>query len=281
VIQKEKNMTSREVVNQISKKFGIKKVGHTGTLDPLATGVLVLAIGEGTKLVPFLTSDEKEYVAEVLVGIETDTLDVTGKVLKQCQVDLNEEQVAQVIKGFPRQYLQEVPKYSAVHVNGKRLYEYARSEEEVCLPKKEVEIKALELLSFHLTGVDISFTFRCVVSKGTYIRSLIRDIGNMLGVPCTMKNLHRTRQGIFKEEQAKKISEANLSDMLTLSSALSNYPKVILDADKLYKVRNGAKLEGSLEKPTCFVDKEGRLVAIYENAKDFSGIKPMKVFHDE
>ena len=166
IIDKEKGVTSRDVVNQVCKKLSTKRIGHTGTLDPLATGVLVLAVGEATKLVPFLTSSEKEYIAEVLLGVFTDTLDITGNTLKEEKVQVSEDDVRQVLEDFPKRYEQEVPKFSAVHVGGKRLYEYARSDIEVVLPKREVEIKELELLSFEKRMVNNIFHFDALLVRG-------------------------------------------------------------------------------------------------------------------
>lgn len=280
IIDKESGVTSRDVVNQVCRKLSTKKIGHTGTLDPLATGVLVLAVGEATKLVPYLTSAEKEYVAEVLLGVETDTLDITGNILKKEEVVVKEEDVQRVFLEFPKKYEQEVPKFSAVHVDGKRLYEYAREDEEVDLPKREVEIKELELLSFENKDGEKYFSFRTVVSKGTYIRSLIRDIGDALGCSCCMFNLRRTRQGIFKIEDAKLARDVVLGDVVPMVKALSDYPVYVVESDEeLFKVQNGCKLNKNLDGVTCFVDKEGHLLAIYDKIEE-GIVRPLKVFHD-
>lgn len=276
IIDKEKDITSRDVVNALCRKFGTKKIGHTGTLDPIATGVLVLGINEGTKLIEFLMSDEKEYIAEVLIGVETDTLDVTGKVISEKQVSLEETTIKNALLSFVGSYEQEVPKYSAVHVDGKRLYEYARSDEEVNLPKRKVEIREIELLEVKKNA----FTFRVVVSKGTYIRSLIRDIGTFLGVACCMKNLRRTRQGIFAIDRAKKLDEVSEQDILPLISGLENYPKYVVEDEDLFKVLNGAKLKKDYSVPCTMVDSNNNLLAIYENAKEEGYIKPKKVFRN-
>ena len=155
LINKEKDMTSFDVVNDISKLFGIKRVGHTGTLDPLATGVLIVAIGQATKVVELLTATYKEYIAEVKLGIKTDTLDITGQIIdtKEVPKDIN---IEDTLNSFKKTYHQEVPIYSAVKVNGKKLYEYARNNEVVELPKKEVTIKEIELLE----KTDKTFKFK-------------------------------------------------------------------------------------------------------------------------
>jgi len=193
-INKEEGMTSFDVVNEISRIFGIKKVGHTGTLDPLATGVLIVAIGQATKIVELLTALDKEYIAGVKLGLQTDTYDITGKVLKEKEIP-NNYNLEAVLKTFKKTYLQEVPIYSAIKVNGRKLYEYARKNQQVNLPKKEVTIKSIELLDQNQT----TFKFKALVTKGTYIRSLINDIGRSLNTYATMTSLTRTKQGYKKQ----------------------------------------------------------------------------------
>ena len=166
---KEKNMTSRDVVNIISKHLHTKKVGHTGTLDPLATGVLLVCTDRDTKLVDILTSKTKEYVATMLLGIQTDTGDITGNIIKRASFRVNKEQIIQTLNSFLGQSTQTVPIYSAVKINGKKLYEYARNGKEVTLPTREITISNIELIDFH----DNLIKFKVTVSKGTYIRSLI------------------------------------------------------------------------------------------------------------
>ena len=174
IVNKEKGYTSRDIVNIVGKVLDTKKIGHTGTLDPLATGVLVLGFNNATKIFELLFSDDKEYIAEVVMGYETDTLDIEGKVLKEdLNFNITEDNINDVLGSFKGTYMQEVPIYSAVKINGKKLYDYARNGEKVELPKREVCIKSIELLEF----TNKSFTFKCTVSKGTYIRSLIREVG--------------------------------------------------------------------------------------------------------
>ena len=159
VVNKEKGYTSRDVVNIVGKYFGTKKIGHTGTLDPLACGVLVLCIGKGLKLVEMLTNHDKEYIAKVKLGIETDTLDVTGNVINEKEVpNLTKEDIEKVLSEFLGHIKQQVPIFSAIKVNGKKLYEYARNGEEVTLPVKEVDIYNLELIS---DITDNTFYIKC------------------------------------------------------------------------------------------------------------------------
>ena len=225
LVNKPKGLTSRDVVNKVSSIFDTKKVGHNGTLDPLASGLLVITINKATKINELLTCEDKEYIAEVKVGILTDTLDLEGKVLDKKDKKITKEMLDNLFKKFPRKYLQTVPKYSAVKVNGKKLYEYARSDKEVVLPKREVVIKDLELLDF----TDTSFKFRCVVSKGTYIRSLIKEMGDFLGLYFTMSNLKRTRQG---------------SNLISILDALDIPVKEVKDND-YKKIINGTAINNN------------------------------------
>ena len=136
VVNKPKNKTSRDVVNELNHIFSFKKIGHTGTLDPLATGVLVCLFGKYTKLVNLITSYEKEYVATIKLGIKTDTLDITGNIIDKKEVNITKEKIEEVFNNFPKKYYQTVPLYSAIKINGKKLYEYARNNEKVILPKR-------------------------------------------------------------------------------------------------------------------------------------------------
>lgn len=279
VIDKEKNVTSRDVVNMACKKLGTRHIGHTGTLDPIATGVLVLGINDGCKIIELLTSNTKTYEAEILMGISTDTLDITGNIVNKVDVDITCDKVKEVISTFPKKYLQEVPIYSAVHVDGKRLYEYARSKEEVELPKREVEIYELELISFDKDRFKIKTT----VSKGTYIRSLIKDIGNMLGIPCTMSELRRTKQGIFTLDDAYNIENVDINTkLISIKDALSNIDSINVSDDMAIKIKNGMVLELDTNKDLVCVLNNDKLLAIYKRYdKDKTKMKPFKVFKED
>ena len=241
VVNKKKDFTSRDVVNKLSKILNNKKIGHTGTLDPMATGVLVCLTGKYTKLVDMITALEKEYIAEIKLGIKTDTLDITGNVLESSEIEpFNLEYIKETLNSFIGKYEQVVPKYSAVQINGKRLYEYARNNEEIELPKRLVEIKNIELLSYEKDSIK----FKVLVSKGTYIRSLIQDICEKLNTIGTMNNLVRTKQGNFHIEKSyslndilngkyKSISLENVLDLTVVNLENGLYKKVI----------NGNKLE--------------------------------------
>lgn len=280
VIDKPKDYTSRDIVNIVSKKLNTKKVGHTGTLDPLATGVLVLPIGRALKVSELLTSNTKEYIAEVILGYETDMLDITGTEIKRNIPSVTKEELLKVLKSYIGKYNQEVPLYSAVKVGGRKLYEYARSGTPVIPPSKEVEVYSLELISDlkHIKGA-VEFTIRCEVSKGTYIRSLIRDIAYSLNTYGTMKNLIRTRQGIFtlKDAYTLKDIEENNYKLLSIKECLPNIKTTVIEEPLLTKVKNGMVLDKFFkENISLLLDKEGKEIAIYIASGD-NKVKPYKM----
>ena len=280
VINKPKDYTSRDIVNIVSKKLNTKKVGHTGTLDPLATGVLVLPIGKALKVSELLTSNTKEYIAEVILGHETDMLDITGTEIKRNIPSVTKEELLKVLKSYIGKYNQEVPLYSAVKVGGKKLYEYARSGTPVIPPSKEVEVYSLELISdLKHIKCAVEFTIRCEVSKGTYIRSLIRDIAYSLNTYGTMKNLIRTRQGIFtlKDAYTLKDIEENNYKLLSIKECLPNIKTTVIEEPLLTKVKNGMVLDKFFkENMSLLLDKEGKEIAIYIASGD-NKVKPYKM----
>ena len=241
VVNKDKYMTSRDVVNKLTHLFGIKKIGHTGTLDPIATGVLVVCIGKYTKLVNLITSEYKEYVAGIKLGITTDTLDITGNIIKEEEPTiLDTSNIVDTLNSFLGKSIQKVPIFSAVHVNGKRLYEYARNNIEVTIPTREINIKEIELLSYK----DNEIKFRCLVSKGTYIRSLINDICNKLEVNGTMNSLVRTKQGSFNIEESYTLEDITNGNYNLLSiEDILDLEIINCNLELLKKVKNGVILE--------------------------------------
>ena len=263
LVNKEKDMTSFDVVNEISHLFGIKRVGHTGTLDPLAEGVLLVAIGKATKVVELLTATYKEYIATVKLGIKTDTLDITGKVLEQKEVP-NLENLDEVLNSFKKTYLQEVPIYSAVKVNGKKLYEYARNNEQVELPKKTVTIKEVELLD----KTEDTFKFKTLVSKGCYIRSLINDIGNELNTYATMTELTRTKQGKVSIEETKTLKDIkNGNFKLYEIDEVLEIPVIAVDSVQEQKMRTRQKINNdyNIKEKVIFKDQNNFILGIYES----------------
>ena len=265
IVNKGIDVTSRDVVNDLVHIFHTKKIGHTGTLDPLATGVLVCTIGKYTKLNLDLTSEYKEYIAEMRFGINTDTLDITGNVLNEESVSLDEETITETINSFKKEYEQEVPIYSSVKVNGRKLYDYARSGEEVVLPKRTVNIKEIEILS--IKGNDVKF--RCLVSKGTYIRSLIRDIAHSLNTYGTMTSLIRTKQGKFDIKDSYTIEDIknNHYKLLSIEEVLDL--DIVTTSDNLYKlINNGVSVDYKSKKDYILFRYNFDDIALYKKEND-------------
>lgn len=269
IVNKDLGYTSRDVVNIVSKAIGTKKVGHTGTLDPMASGVLVLCVGKALKLCEMLTNHDKEYIAGITLGIETDTLDMEGNILSTETVDINKSKIIDVVNSFKGSYLQEVPKYSAVKVNGKKLYEYARKNIDVKLPSKMVNISKIEIIDdIEYKDGKIYFKIKTTVSKGTYIRSLVRDIGDKLGVPSVMNSLVRTRLGDFSLNESYSINDIKNGnfELIPILDAIPNINKVIVDDDIVFKIKNGVIMEQFFKGNMAFIlDKNENLIAIYEN----------------
>lgn len=282
VVNKDKDYTSRDVVNVIGKIFNTKKVGHTGTLDPLATGVLIICMNKALKVVDLITASDKEYIAKVVLGIDTDTLDITGNIINECKTNVNVDMVKSVLNSFVGKSIQEVPKYSAVKVNGKKLYEYARNGIDVELPKREIQIFDIELIS----GIDIvdgyqEFSFRVKVSKGTYIRSLIRDIGIKLGRFACMKELTRTKQGNFSIDESYTLNDIKNGNYKLLNiKDVIDIEKVIVSDDMLFKIKNGMILDKFfISDKALILDNNGNEIGIYKTYdKDSNKVKPNKIF---
>lgn len=277
IVDKEKGMTSRDVVNEVSKIFKTKKIGHTGTLDPLATGVLVITINKATKLNEIITATYKEYQVEAILGIKTDTLDITGNVLKKENTNFKKEEIKKVLNSFVGSYNQEVPIYSAVKINGKKLYEYARNDEEVVLPKRLVTIKYINLDDINYIDNQTVIKFTCLVSKGTYIRSLVNDIANKLDTYGVMTNLRRTKQGIYDIDNAYKLSDIknNHYQIISLKDALKDYFQVKVDKELKFKVVNGQILDNIYNQEyVLFIDDD--VLALYKNVDN--KLKPYKMF---
>ena len=274
IIDKEKNITSRDVVNKVSKILGTKKIGHTGTLDPLATGVLVLCVGRATKLVDLITGYDKEYIAKVCLGTLTDTLDVTGNVLKEKVTKISKKEIENVLNSFMPGYEQEVPIYSAVKINGKKLYEYARNNEDVILPKRYIKINSIKLISDIVYENDKTyFSFITNVSKGTYIRSLINDIGKKLNTFGTMVELRRIKQGNFKIEDSTSLDNIKI---ISLEEILKDYCKVEVDEELYKKISNGVKIKNEYNKDIVVFTHNTKVIAIYKNEDNF--LKAYKMF---
>lgn len=272
VIHKEKGFTSHDVVAKLRGILHMKKIGHTGTLDPDATGVLPVALGKGTKLVDLLTDKEKTYEAVLHLGIDTDTQDMSGTVLEERPVNVTEEEVRKVLKSFVGEQLQIPPMYSALKVNGKKLYELAREGKTVERKARPVCFYEIEPLEFHLPLVKI----RVTCSKGTYIRTLCHDIGEKLGCGGCMEELLRSRVGRYSLSESHTLAqvEAAVADG-TVRDMIDPVEKVLADYPVLYAnsygdrlLANGNPLSDNLVSPQ---HKEG-WVCMYASDGTFTGI---------
>lgn len=250
LINKEKDYTSHDIV-AIVKKVLKEKVGHTGTLDPNATGVLPILIGKGTKISKYLINHDKIYKATLKLGIKTDTADITGKILESIEVNkeiLNEQNVISALKNNIGKQEQYPPMYSAIKVHGKKLYEYARKGQAVAVEPRKIEIYDIELNDVDISKSEIIFTVKC--SKGTYIRTLCEDIAKSMNTIGCMKELERLQVGNFKIEDSIKIDELKqkinnkqeIKEIIKIEDVLKQYKSIkIQDAD-MEKMLNGVKI---------------------------------------
>ena len=277
IVNKPIDYTSRDVVNKIGGILRTKKIGHTGTLDPIATGVLVVCIGNTTKLCELLTSEYKEYIATIKLGIKTDTLDKTGTIIETKEYQITEEQIKEVLNTFIGKSIQTTPIYSAVKVNGKKLYEYAREGISIELPKREIDIKNIELLSYK----EDEIVFKTTVSKGTYIRALIDDICTKLNTVGTMSDLIRTKQGDFNLENSYSIEEIEKGNykLLSIEDALTTLETISINEELYNQVKNGSIINKTFNGDIACLSYENKIVAIYQTYhKDQTLAKPFKMF---
>jgi tRNA pseudouridine55 synthase len=296
LLHKSKGLTSHDCVFKLRKILKTKKVGHTGTLDPDVTGVLPICIGRATKISEYVTGSNKTYVGEVTLGFSTTTEDASGEKVVEQEVNrtLTRAEILNVLNQLTGQVQQTPPMYSAVKVNGKRLYEYARKGLEVERPTRNITIFELLLLDDReiFEGTKISFSFKVTCSKGTYVRTLAVTIGEMLGFPSHMSHLIRTASGPFHLDECSTLQEietameeGDISSLLIpMERALSHLPNLQLDDTVALKVKNGAVLEINPmlnhAKHLLLSDRTGQPLAIYEKHPTKEGLmKPTKVLY--
>jgi tRNA pseudouridine55 synthase len=290
---KEKGMTSHDCVFKLRKMLKTKRVGHTGTLDPNVEGVLPICVGTATKVAEYLTDAGKEYEAEVTIGFSTTTEDADGEIVSEkSPVSFSREQLLLVLESLTGEITQIPPMYSAVKVNGKRLYEYARKGIEVERPSRKVTIYNLELLDEweDFSGETVTFNIRIACGKGTYIRTLAVQIGEALGYPAHMSNLVRTRSGKFEAQDCITLGEAAaLAEedalyrrLLPMDWALTDFPSIEIAESLLKGVTNGQVLpvhEMLNREERLVFTRNGKAIAIYRKHPSKSGMmKPEKMF---
>lgn len=262
IINKPKGITSHDVVGKLRRILKTKKIGHAGTLDPLASGVLVLGVGKATKLLQFLSADTKKYRATLTLGKATTTYDSEGEITNQKDYafDIDENKIQTVFQSFLGDSMQVPPIYSAIKKNGKKLYDYARNNEKVEIEARPIHISELTLISHH----DEEIVFEVCCSKGTYVRSLCVDIAKALGYPGMMSGLQRLQSGIFKLEDASSLEEVELgkAHWMSIDEALKDMPSLVVEDENI--VYHGKKIKSDETRMVAVYNQSGHLLAVYE-----------------
>jgi tRNA pseudouridine55 synthase len=282
LVDKPSGPTSHDVVAKMRKLFNTRKVGHAGTLDPMATGMLVIGIGRATRLLGFFTAHEKEYVGTVCLGVTTTTDDAQGEILKTTSAaQITESMILEIVREFRGPIMQQPSAVSAIKIDGKRAYARVRAGEEVVIPPRSVVIHDLEILNMSRNEATDTFEveLRVVCSAGTYIRALARDIGNKLGVGGHLTALRRTRSGVFETmTPMEKLQES--PEYLDLSDVVRTaFPVLTLSLEDSSKARNGVRLPTPIDVESGNVgvfDSDGMAIGIFDNSD--SELKPLVVF---
>jgi len=295
ILNKPKRITSHDCIIRLRKLLKMKRIGHTGTLDPDVTGVLPICLGKATKIAEYITDAGKEYIGEVTLGFSTTTEDQSGDIVDKKVIDctITRAEILAVFEQFTGEITQTPPMFSAVKVNGKRLYEYALDGQVINRPSRKVTISELELLDEQssFSGETISFSFRVACSKGTYIRTLAVMIGEKLGYPAHMSRLVRSRSAQYTLENALTLEEVAslieteqlMQHIQPIESGVSGMPFQIANEVLAKRIANGALLAvehdlPTLSEPTAIFNQVGQLLAIYQNHPSKEGIlKPVKI----
>jgi tRNA pseudouridine55 synthase len=277
LVDKPKDMTSHDVVLYLKRKFHFKKIGHTGTLDPFASGLLIICVGKATKLSDMFMNMNKSYDGTLVFNKHYDTYDVTGKLIEEKEMQISEEALENAVKNMIKAYDQLPPMYSAIKVDGQKLYELARAGKEIERDKRPVEIYDFKLTS---SLVDHTVDFSIDVSKGTYIRSIAVDLADSLHTYGALKELRRTKIGPYRIEQAKPLHDIIESDMITLEAYFIHHPRVVLNDYMIKLVRNGVYLDErqtTIDKDFIVYDEQGHMIAFYQRIKEHT-YKPGLIF---
>lgn len=284
VVDKPVGMTSHDVVQAIRKGSNIRRAGHTGTLDPRASGVLVVLVGPAVRLSEYVSASDKRYQAVLMLGTTTDTYDADGKTTSSSPVDVTEEQFDTELQKFVGTIEQVPPPYSAVKVQGRKAYEMARKGEEVELEPRIINVYSLELLEW--APPEVVIDVNC--SSGTYVRSLVNDLGERLGCGATLTGLRRTKSGRFTLRDSvplRKLNEAFANGtwyqyLIPAAEALSDWPTIELPHEQVEAIRHGHRIpaEDTGQKKVCGVSEQGELVALMELDEATNEWQPKKVF---
>lgn len=265
LINKSIGITSHDVISKLRRKFMIKRIGHAGTLDPFASGVLIIGIGSGSKCLQFLESLDKEYIGTIKLGIKTDTGDLTGEVIEASQVgSLSNEQINDVLLSFVGKQEQVPPMYSALKVKGKKLYEYARQGIEIERKARTITIHSISLIGYNKDDQTLTYKVEC--SKGTYVRTLSEDIAKKLNTVGHLTSLTRTSIGNFKIEDSYRLEDDLFDKVLTIKQALSHLKQFkITHEGLLAMVRNGRKVSLNIDSNlVLLLDMNDEPIAVYK-----------------
>lgn len=277
LVNKAKGMTSHDVVFQIKKKFHLDKIGHTGTLDPFASGLLILCVGKATKLAYLFSNLDKAYEGTIVFGNHYDTYDTTGTIISTKDVNFGIKELNDTVKHMIGSYMQMPPMYSAIKHNGKKLYELARQGLDVVRESRLVQIYDFKLIN----QLDSNrYSFSTVVSKGTYIRSLAVDLAEKLHTFAALERLNRLSIGIYTIENSKSIEELSKNDIISLELFFQDYPKIILNEYMIGLVKNGVYLDDRqivTDQPFIVFNENNQMIAYYE-VKAEKLYKPVLIF---
>lgn len=264
LVNKEAGMSSHDVIYKLRKIFNTKKIGHCGTLDPAATGVLVCLLNSATKLSNYLVLDTKEYVATFKLGQSTTTQDLEGEVVetKPYQNEYDTKDIVAVLEKYIGNVIQVPSIYSAIKVNGKKLYEYARNNETVEIPKRTINISEINLIDFR----DDLITIKVSCSSGTYIRTLCYDIAKELGYPGVLTKLNRTKSGRFKIEDSFTLEQLRNEsyNIISIADGMVDYESVIVDDELVIDIKNGKPIKTNINKPFIAIDNQGKAIALFD-----------------
>jgi len=257
---KEKGISSNRLVQQVKKSLSLKKVGHLGTLDPMAEGLVILAINRATRFSSFFLESDKSYIAGITFGVKTDTDDAMGQIIESSEIIAKEKEINEALESFIGESMQVAPFFSALKFKGKPLYKYAREGEFISKPPRYINIFSIKDIS-HVANY-CSLSIHC--SKGTYIRSIARDLGDILGCGAHLSSLIRTSQGSFSYLEAKKPELINIDQLISIESAFNNLSDINLDHDQTKNFSNGVKI--------LDINHENNYYKIYDYSSKFLGL---------
>jgi tRNA pseudouridine55 synthase len=257
---KEKGISSNRLVQQVKKSLSLKKVGHLGTLDPMAEGLVILAINRATRFSSFFLESDKSYIAGITFGVKTDTDDAMGQIIESSEIIPKEKEINEALESFIGESMQVAPFFSALKFKGKPLYKYAREGEFISKPPRYINIFSIKDISYVANYCSLSI--HC--SKGTYIRSIARDLGDILGCGAHLSSLIRTSQGSFSYLEAKKPELINIDQLISIESAFNNLSDINLDHDQTKNFSNGVKI--------LDINHENNYYKIYDYSSKFLGL---------